>query len=551
MSEARMKIADTIIKEYGEKRSGNRDQIEDEVRRIANPLGTNDHESDSSYASEDEMFDTTVREARVTAINGIMGSMFPPSNKWFSNKFVKIDETQDEQRHRDALEKVGDLQFRQLGQDNFYIAMAEALADYLDFGTTNIRLRKGKRRFAHFQAVTKSKYKFQLDDEGFPDIVWVYHKLTAYELKTMFGEKGLTQKVKDAIDEEKYDEQFEVIHKIKRRSDFNPKNKGIRTPDPEKREYASWWVCKDDKDLLGNATIPRRKVIYEDGVYFNEYTIYRLMSRAGQSEGEGLTTMMLPAIRTANSKAKNIEMAENLKVNPPWYEDESNPLGDDARLPGGTVNVDGFSSESQVGPVDLRGIDIDHEKMGLAEIRQTIKTAFFNDAFKMFTNQDVATNRKTAFESRLIKSEQQSLITTIVYGLVEEGVKPLLGKHLDMMIQEGKVPQSIIDDLPENYEIELTSQFAKSIDATRAQDLMTFIEFGLQADQIVPGTTKATVKLPSALRKVALDLEIDVEDIYTAEESDEIFQKELDMQRQMQESQIAAQAAGALGDLTG
>ena len=549
--EWRSKLATKIIKEYDDKKNSQREQIEEEVRRIAYPLGCSDYESDTeSYLLEDEMFDTTVRTALVVAKNGIMSRMFPFSNKWFGHKFVKRDDSEDEERHNRALEKLSDIQFKQLEQDDFYGAMSEALNDYLNFGTTNIMLKKGKRRFAHFKAITKSKYKFQLDDEGFPDIVWVYYKLSAYEIKTMFGERGLPAKIQEALDDDRVDEKFEIINKISRRDEFDERLVGVKVPDPEKREYESIWASKADKDLIGNSLIPRRKVIYKDGLYYNPYTIGRLMSRAGQSGGEGITTMMLPAIRTANSKALNIAKAENLAVDPPWYEDEANPLGDDARLPGGTIPRDPFSPESAPSPVQMPSDGIQWERAGLEEIRRDINSAFFVDAFKMFTNMDVATNRKTAFEARLIKAEQLSLLITLLYNLSKEVVKPLLAKHLDMMIHEGIVPNSVINDLPDNYETELTSQFAKSIESTQAEDLMTAIEMALQIEQVVPGTSKSTVKFNKAFRRVLLNLEIDVDDLYSEAESEEKMQIELDRQAQMQQAMILNQGADAVSKVT-
>jgi hypothetical protein len=544
--ESRVKLAEGIIKEYERLRPSNRKRIEDEVRRIANPLSASDDESDvSDYESEDDMFDTTVRQAAVTAKNGIMSRMFPFSSKWFANTFSKVEESQDAERHKRALEKVGDIQFRQLGQDNFYGAMSEALNDYLHLGTTNIRLTKGKRRFAHFQAVPKSTYVFQLDDEGFPDIVLIYYKLSAYEIKTRFGDKALPAKIHLAVQEEKWEEKFEIINKIQRRDEFSD----AYPAQPSKREYQSIWVSKGDKDVIGNSSVPRRKIIYEDGEYHNPYTIGRLMTRAGQSEGEGLTTMMIPAIRTANQKAINIEKAQNLAVDPPWYQDESNPIDD--ILPGAKIPRDPFSPESAASPIAMPSDGIQWEQAGLQEIRNDINEAYFVSAFKMFTNMDVATNRKTAFESRLIKAEQLSLLITLLYNLSEEIVKPLLEKHLGMMIRSGKIPQSVLDDLPENYEIELTSQFAKSIESSRAEDLMTASEMAIQLEQVSPGITRSTVKTNQAFRKVLLNMEIDVDDLYTSEESEDLMQKEIDLQREMQQAQIANQAADGISKVAG
>lgn len=546
--EWRVKLATEVLKEYEDHPDHTRRTVEDEVRRISNPLSMSDIDANiSDYVQEDGMFDTTVREAMTTARNGIMARMFPFSNKWFANKLSNQDDPKPTESQIRALEKVGDLQFRQLGQDNFYGAMNESLNDFLNYGTTNIRLTKGKRRFAHFLSVPKSTYVFQLDDEGFPDIVWIFYRMTAYEIKTKFGPKALPAKIQESLDAKKWNDKFDIINRIKRREDFST----AANPQPEKREYESIWASKSDKDLIGDSRVPRRKVIYKGGENYNLYTIGRLMTRAGQSQGEGLTTMMLPAIRLANQKAINIEKAQNLAVDPPWYEDENQPLDSGARLPGGSVPWSAFSPESRPAPVPMPSEGMLFEKSGLDEIRNIIKEAFFFSTFKLFTNLDVATNRKTAFESRLMKAEQLSLLISLLYNLSEEIVKPLLGKHLQLMILGGKIPKDILEDLPEDYEIELTSQFAKSIESTQAEDLMTASEMALQFEQVAPGTARSTVKFNQAFRRVLLNMEIAVDDLYTSDESDERLAKEQNLQEELIRAQAANQEADVISKVAG
>lgn len=542
-------LAKEVISGYEAHDDHTRRNVEREVERIANPLRTGDYSTeDNTYVQEDEMFDTTVREAKVVAINGIMSRMFPFSDKWFQHTFkAKTREDKPlEEKHIRALEQVSDLQFRQLGADNFYGATKEGLSDYLDFGNINVRMTKGKRRFAHFQAVEKGLYVFQLDDEGFADIVWCKYKMTAYMIETQFGPDALPQKIKDALkDPKKKNTKFELIHRVQRRKDFR---EGTNIVDPSKREYESLWASTTDGALIGNSLNKRRKVIYEDGLYENPYTIGRLMSRAGQNQGDGLTTMMLPAIRTANSKAQNIEKAENLAVDPPWYVPDDQTL--DSILPGSEVNFDAFNPEGRAEPIQYSSIGIDYEKSGLSVIQESIKEAFFVNAFKIFTNIDVATNRKTAFESRLIKAEQLSLLITLLYGLAEEYVKPMLTKHLNMMIREGQIPEDIIEDLPEDFDIELTSQFAKSIESTKAEDLMTLSDMAAALEIHAPGVGKSTVKWEQAFRKVALQTEVEVEDLYTSEEAQELMDAERERQAAMQQAAIANQAGDAASKLS-
>jgi hypothetical protein len=547
--EWRSALASEILKEYDGHPDRTRRTVEDEVRRISNPLSASDIETETSdYKQEDGMFDTTVREAKINEINGIMARMFPPSNKWFANKLQNQDpNVAIPEKQIRALEQVGDIQFGQLGQDNFYLAMSEAMHDFLDFGTTNIRLTKGKRRFAFFKAIPKSTYFFQLDDEGFPDIVWNYYRMTAYEIKTRFGEKALPAKIQESLDAKRWDDKFEIINRIQRRDNFST----APNPSPENREYESLWASKADKDLIGDSSVPRRKVIYRGGENYNIYTIGRLMTRAGQNQGEGITTMMLPAIRLANQKAINIEKAQNLAVDPPWYEDESNPIGAQGRLPGGTINRDPFSPESASAPVPMPSEGMLYEKSGLDEIRNIIKEAYSWKTFKLFTDQDIATNRKTAFETRLMKAEQLALLTTLLYPLAEEIVKPLLTKHLQLMVTNGKIPRKLLDDLPEDYEIELTSQFAKSIESTQAEDLMTASEMAIQLEQVDPGVARSTVKFNQAFRKVLLNMEIAVDDLYTDAESKDLIQAERDAQAAALQAQTANQGADAISKVAG
>ena len=127
----------------------------------------------------------------------------------------------------------------------------------------------------------------------------------------------------------------------------------------------------------------------------------------------------------------------------------------------------------------------------------------------------------------------------------------MLAKHLNLMLQEKKIPKSILDDLPADYETELTSQFAKSIDGTQIEDLMTALEMAIQLEQVSPGVSRSTIKWNQAFRRNLLSLEIDVDDLHTIAESDELMKKELDRASAMQDSQIANQAADGLSKLTG
>ena len=540
--EWRSALANEIVNGYDAHDDHTRRATEDEVRRIVAPFREGDTASDNSdYIQEDEMFDTKAREALLVAKNGTMSRMFPSSNKWFSYTFqIKDKKDQgNEDRYKRGLERLSDLQFKQLGNDNFYGGMMDCLDDFFNFGTTNLRMTKGNRRFANFQAIEKGNYVFQVDDEGFSDLVWVNYRLTVHQIRALFGDDGLPEKLSLAA--EKHTEQnkkFTIIHRITRRDKFT---KG-KTTNPEKREYESIWVCKEDKDLIGNATNPKRKIIYKDGLYYNPYTIGRLIRRAGQNQGEGITTMMLPLIRTANQKAQNIEMAENFKVQPAWYQDDSNPI-DDFMVPNGRIGVDIYS-QFKPEPVTMPEGGIDYEKSGLEAIHRRIDTMFFVDAFKFFTQQDIATNRKTAFETQLMKNEQNTLLISMFYNLSEEVTKPTLANHLELMLTENQVPQDILDDLPPTGEWEpvLTSQFAKSIESTKAEDLMMAARMGLELEQVAQGVSQSTVKWAPAFRDVLLTTEIDVEHLYSKTEAEEKQAEAQQKQEAMQLAQIANEA---------
>ena len=545
--EWRTNLAKEIMAGYDDHDDQSRRGVEDEIRRISNPLRLGDSGDESShYEAEDDMFDTTVREAKMICINGIMSKMFPYTDKWFDHRYKpdpKIaGKDPDEDKKRRALKKITNLQFAQLSEDNFYAAMTEALHDYLDFGNTNIRMTKGKRRFVNFRAIEKGRYMFQLDDEGFEEIVWMKDRLTVTEIAGMFGDKALPEKINEAREQKKWNQKFDIYHRVSRRGMF----KEGPQANPENREWESVWVSAADKDLIGNSSIPRRKVVYKDGLYEMPYTIGRLMTRAGQNQGEGLTTMILPMIRTANQKAINVEKAENFAVDPAWYQDDNNPLDD--ILPGSKVSVSPYD-QFRPEPIQMQMQGIDYEKSGLEAIREKIRDIFFNNLFKLFTNMDVATNRKTAYETRIMRSEQLSLLTTLLFNLTEEIVKPILEKHLQMMISEKKIPVELVKDMPDEFEIQLTTQLAKSIETTRVEDFMSFIELGAMVDQTIPGATNATIDAAKSLRNIGLTMEIPVDELYTEDEAKQRLEEAQERQRQIEQAAIMNQAAGAASQI--
>lgn len=549
--EARLALAAQVLAGEAAAPNKERTSAEREVERIANPLRQGENglnSNDQGYVDAREMFDTTIREAKVTLTNGVMARMFPFSNKWYDYKAPVSEDIADRERHKRALEKIGDLQFGQLFEDNFYQAKTEALSDLWDFGTTCIRLNKGKRRFAHFKAIEKGQYSYLMDDEDFPDVYYGIYSWTALEIRGHFGENGLPVSISQALeskDPKDLTKKFEIVHRVRRRANFKKDRAGnakFPVADPEQREYESIWVSRRDKDIIGNSTVPKRKIVYIDGEYYHPYSIGTMMRRAGQTEGEGLTTMMLPAIRDLNQKRENISKAAELGVNPPWYVPNDGAL--DEILPGTQIPFDTFDPTSRAEPVNMPLDGIQFEQLGVEDLRKQIKTAFFTPAFELFTDIDVATNRKTAFESRLMKVEQASKLITLLHGLRELTTK-LLNDHLNMMIQGGKVPQSILDDLPDDYRIELTSQFAKSIESTRAEDLMAAADMAVVFEQFMPGVGKTTVKWGQAFRRALLETEISVDDLYTETEGKDLMEEEIERQNALQAAAVANQAADA------
>ena len=535
--------AKKVIEEYTKSPLHQLKSTNEEVQRIAMPFLETDPNVNQSEAheSKDQMHNVTVRQAAEIAVNGLSGKTAPASSKWQS---IKAPPGSTEAQIK-ALEEASDRCHDDISaaSNNFLEAYNQNLEQFIHFGVMNMSTLRGKRRRFNFQAIPTGSYVYLVDSEGFADTVLYKFLWTVQECVSFFGLESIKQqpKIKQAYDKEELGQRFGVIHKISRRLEFSEL---ALEPDPTKREYQSEWVSIEDEahiamqdEVLGLIPI--------DGLYDNPYIIERFKIRPGNTSALGVTNSILPLIRGLNNFSMSKSKAANLAVSPPWTEASDSESMVHQRIPDGTILVDP-AFDFRPGPVPFPNI-ADIVKMELGEQEQLLKNFYWNNFFQLFTNQDIATTPKTAFESQMIKAEQLQQLTTISSRIVKFLSQVVRNVFRDKL-RSGDF-DDIREDFPRSLDYEIISPLAKALESQAFTDLLNALEISANFAGVYPGM-KHVVDAEQAFREsLIVATSIPIRHIRSSKEVQEKQQEENDMLKARQMMETANLAADAQSKL--
>ena len=186
-------------------------------------------------------------------------------------------------------------------------------------------------------------------------------------------------------------------------------------------------------------------------------------------------------------------------------------------------------------------------KMELGEQEQLLKNFYWNNFFQLFTNQDIATTPKTAFESQMIKAEQLQQLTTISSRIVKFLSQVVRNVFRDKL-RSGDF-DDIREDFPRSLDYEIISPLAKALESQAFTDLLNALEISANFAGVYPGM-KHVVDAEQAFREsLIVATSIPIRHIRSSKEVQEKQQEENDMLKARQMMETANLAADAQSKL--
>ena len=358
------------------------------------------------------------------------------------------------------------------------------------------------------------------DYRGVPNCIYRRFAMSAFNLQAQFGYDKCPDVVKKALDGEKFDTEFTVIHAVEQNPRYNPKN-------PFNKEYISVYFCEEAKE--------------EDG--FLEYKTTKRFpfvtcrwDRYGKNPyGFGIGRRVLGDVKSLQAYEKDLAKASKKKISP--------PLKGSVDLKKVVIDT---SAESVTYTNDPNGLtplfNVNYETREALEniqrINDRIYRMTYNDLFLAILNKD---KTMSATEAAAIVKEKEAL-GAVVERFQRETLKPLIENTFLILLDQGALGEVPPSMRGKDMSIEYQSVLSSTQEIGDLQNIDRWLQFVSQVATINPEVARKPDVLAIA-DYYADRLNIDFNLIKDNEAVQQQQQEEAEAQAQLEQQQLAMQQA--------
>ena len=484
------------------------------------------------------VFDTTFREALEVYSAGIVSDLTPQGQPWLElvpNSFKPSKEAIHDYN------KASDRIRTRLGQSNFYSGFHEAVHSGGMFGTMCLSMVPAKRKLFNFQEVPFGSYRFRETVDGDVDVV--YHEWkprTASQIYKHFKGDKLA-KIPDFIMEnlDNQDKKFTIVHLVQPR-EGKERNSIEVTANELERPYESIYFFAGGEEA--GATNGSGTILRIGGMYYQPYIVARVLkSRHDAPFGRSSGTQIYPTAKMLNRAVRDIGVGVEKEVRPPILKPNNSSLTQDDRA-GGSMFFDAHNQNSKPEPFKINP-NLSYVDWFVNRLEGQIKSAFFNDLFKFFTQQSVATTEKTAFEAQLQAEEQLKLFTPIFTNISSEMLDRVIENSFAEMYIRGDFSDLQLED---NFQVTYTSRIAIAVRAQRTSGAFKLAQLAQLVEQFAQGAGARVADWEGILADAAIDSSVSAERINDSDTISQLKAKDqeiAELNQILQQLQVAATAA--------
>jgi hypothetical protein len=368
------------------------------------------------------LFDSTAIQANHDLASAIHSTLTNPATKWAKFRFsddALNDDPESVAWLEDANEKFHDA----LNDSNFNneisraYKMFPALASMILMHEEKDVNADGEFSGFQFKAWHLAQVAWSENVSGRVDIIYRKFKMTARQAAERWGVNKLPDAIKDNL-EMSPDKEYEFVHCVYPRAEKEVKINEVGRAAPNKRPYASIYVCKSHPMLM------------EDGGYYElPVHVVRWEVQPGEVYGRGPGHIALPDVRTLN-KAKELGLHAIAKaINPPILAEQRSVLSALDLRPGHVSVVKDIAGIREM----VTQARFDVTQFAVEDLRNNIRNIFFLD--KLFLPDRRETGEMTAFEISVRTQQLQQVLGPTLGRLNSELLDPIVKRGFNMMLR--------------------------------------------------------------------------------------------------------------------
>jgi hypothetical protein len=293
---------------------------------------------------------------------------------------------------------------------------------------------------------------------GIVDTMYRPFKLTARQKIQKFGEEVVPDDVKEAAKQPgQTEKQFEVLHCVYPRADFNPER-----VDSKGMAFASLYIFCE------------KKVVLQEGGYRTfPFAISRYTQASGEVYGRGPAQWVLPAIKVLNEEKRTVLKQGHRIVDPVLLAHDDGNL-DSFSMKAGVLNAGGVSKEGRllIQPLPTGNIAVGDKLMQME--KDVIHDAFLITLFQILVDSPQMTATEVLERAR----EKGMLLAPTAGRLQAEFLGPLIEREIDILSTQGLLPAvpPILQQVAAEYRIEYSNPLSRMARAEKAVGFMRALD---------------------------------------------------------------------------
>lgn len=414
---------------------------------------------------------TAVNAARVMAAS-MFGQVWP--NPFESFQFTPEVAQSGGFYEDDTLEffqDVNDVTATQLARPEagFMTALQEAILDLIIYGTAFIQViaTGDVRQPLRFRALDARSIVIDEDEAGFIDTAYILDRLTVRSVVAKYKYKNVSQDVQTKWDNQKFDEEIQVLQIIEPRLERNPFRFGVLD-----MPFASVHVELNKKHELKESGFMEMPVVGA-----------RYTKNPGEKYGRSPGMDAIPDIRELNKAVETYTKAGGMALNPPrmistehviggypvWKEGAWIPIHATGRIgsdrppiePAITIGNPGWARER------------------IVDLREQVQSHFMLDRLTDLNNR----SRQTLGEADIRNDLRQHITGPVLSRVLTELVGPALDRSFNILLEHGFY--GVVKGSQQDFELQVAGIQPKYISESFIQSRMSGIK-GYRQNFICP-----------------------------------------------------------------
>jgi len=405
------------------------------------------------------ILDSTGTLAARNLASGMMSGISSPTRPWFKLKIGRIDSTETSPASL-WLAECERLMMLVFQESNFYNSIAIVYFDLVVFGTAVMLIYEDFENVIHCYNPCFGEYYIDNDGKFRPLIFFREFTLTSAQVVDQFGYENCSAQVKMLYDEGKAGLTREIIVAHAIEPNDKPQEFGIPPHFKYREVYWEWGGSASPQGGISYAPGFLRK----RGFYEAPHVSVRwdLVSNDAYGRSPGMDA--LPDIKQLQQEVRRKAQAIDKSVNPPMVADIQLKNQPASLLPGGTTYISGMMQSANAGFTPAYGNwrpDIGAISEDLNEIRQRIRTTFYNDLFQVISQFQTRSN-VSATEIDARRSEALIMLGPVLERIQYELLSPTIERTFAVMSRSGILPEPPPEISGQNIDIEYVSMLSQA-----------------------------------------------------------------------------------------